>query len=82
MKINQRLDRLERSLGVAPPRCPECGGKGRFSVVIVEPGDPEPKGGCPKCGRGYLITITSNDSHPTLYAEGSPRGCPGGRRVA
>jgi hypothetical protein len=59
--LRSRLTRLESKLGITSDWCPECGGKGKFDVVVLEYGEKPPKGGCPRCGRGHLILISCRE---------------------
>ena len=55
MPLQQRLNRLERSIGA----CPECGGHGKPVVTVVYEGEPEPPvpPGCSSCGKRHHVQI-------------------------
>ena len=57
MKLNGRIGKLERDLGAVPDTCPKCHGTGHLTVHLLEPGQGPPKGGCPKCGKGWKLII-------------------------
>lgn len=57
MGLRRRVERLEKTVGRRPGACPECGGNGRTTLTLLNPGEESPPGGCPACGRGTHISI-------------------------
>ena len=74
MSLRNRIKRLERTI---QPKgsCPECGGKGHFSCVVLEYGEEPPPGGCPKCGEGSQVVIKPR--LPTVVLGVAPKGAGG-----
>ncbi len=75
MSITHRLRRLERDLS-AVFACPVCEGHGSLDVVLIEPGDPEPKGtGCPRCGKVNVLMILREAVPPESTTPSGDTAC-------